>query len=141
MYREPDILRCFNELRHLERRGDQWQPECFRRGMNTTEFVDFKCLAPGALIDVETRNRHYQIECLGGTAIRISGHPDYCPDPVSAQLQGSSKQGVLEPTLLGCGMHLRFVLPDLRPVMTSRVLTLHVDQPIAPGPVVSTSIH
>ncbi len=47
--------------------------------MTSTEFVDCTSLAPGALVDVETKNRHYQIECLGGSAIRISGHPEYCP--------------------------------------------------------------
>ena len=43
------------------------------------EGVDLKNLSLGSLIDVETKSRHYQIECLGGNAIRISGHPEYCP--------------------------------------------------------------
>lgn len=43
----------------------------------------------GSLVDVETKSRHYHIEFLGGNAIRISGHPEYCPHPESAQLQGS----------------------------------------------------
>jgi hypothetical protein len=110
--------------------------------MTTAEFVDFNCLAPGALIDVETKNRHYQIECLGGNAIRISGHPEYCPDPTAAQFQGSSdKQGVLEPSLVGRGMYLKFMLADHRPVTTSRVLSLHVDHPALHHSPISTSIH
>jgi hypothetical protein len=43
--------------------------------MTSTELVDCKSLAQGSLIDVETKSRHYWIECLGGNAIRISGHP------------------------------------------------------------------
>ena len=45
--------------------------------MTTAELVDSHSLAPGSRIDVETKSRHYQIECLGGNAIRISGHPEY----------------------------------------------------------------
>ena len=110
--------------------------------MTSAEFVDFTSLARGALIDVETKNRHYQIECLGGNAIRISGHPEYCPAPVSGQLQGSSdKAGMLEPGLIGRGKYLRFLLNDHRPVTTSRVLSVHVDQPDVIPPLSSPSIH
>jgi hypothetical protein len=79
--------------------------------------VDLKSLTPGSLIDVETKSRHYQIECLGGNAIRISGHPDYCPHPVPAQLQGSiDQEGELELGLIGSGMRMKFFLNDHRPV-------------------------
>jgi hypothetical protein len=94
------------------------------------------------LIDVETKSRHYRIECLGGSAIRISGHPDYCPVPVPAQLHGSvDKEGTLELGLIGRGMRLMFLLNDHRPVTTSRVLHVHVDQPRAVPPKSSPSIH
>ena len=109
--------------------------------MTSAQFVDFTSLARGAVIDVETKNRHYQIECLGGNAIRISGHPEYCPMPVAGLLQGSAdKVGVLESGLIGCGKYLRFLLDDHRPVTTSRVLSVHVDQPAA-APRSSVSIH
>ena len=103
--------------------------------------VDLKSLSPGSLIDVETKSRHYRIECLGGSAIRISGHPEYCPHPVPARLQGSiDKEGVLELGLIGHGMRLMFFLND-RPVTTSRVVSVHVDQPKAVQPKSSPSIH
>jgi hypothetical protein len=57
--------------------------------MTSTELVDCNNLVRGSLIDVETKSRHYMIECLGGSAIRISGHPEYCPEPVPARLHGS----------------------------------------------------
>ncbi len=109
--------------------------------MTSAEFIDCKSLVRGSLIDVETKSRHYRIECLGGNAIRISGHPDYCPDPVAAQLQGSfTKEGTLEVGLIGRGMRLMFLL-NRRPVTTSRALHVHVDQPQAAQPKSSPSIH
>ena len=110
--------------------------------MTSAEVIDCKSLARGSLIDVETKSRHYQIECLGGNAIRISGHPQYCPDPVLAELQGSvDKEGTLEVGLIGRGMRLMFLLDEHRPVTTSRVLSVHVDQPKDVQPKSSTSIH
>jgi hypothetical protein len=104
--------------------------------------VDLKSLRPGSLIDVETKSRHYQIECLGGNAIRISGHPEYCPKPVPANLQGSiDKEGDLESGLIGRGMRMKFFLNDYRPVTTTSVVSVHVDQSKAVPPKSSTSIH
>jgi hypothetical protein len=98
--------------------------------MTSAELIDCKNLMPGSLIDVETKSRHYQIECLGGNAVRISGHPQYCPDPVPAKLQGSlNQEGGLELGLIGKGMRLMFLLSERQPITTSRVLHLHVDQP------------
>jgi hypothetical protein len=82
--------------------------------------VDLNSLRPGSMIDVETKSRHYRIECLGGDKIRISGHPELCPQPVPAHLLG----------LIARGTHLKFLLNDRRPVTTSRVVKLHVDQPV-----------
>lgn len=95
--------------------------------MVSTEFIEYANLPPGSRLDVETRNRHYLIECLGGDAIRISGHPDYCPTPVEGKLEGAvDKQGVTEHGLIGRGKYLRFFLGDRRPVTTSRVLHVRV---------------
>ena len=93
------------------------------------DVVDLNSLRPGSLIDVETKSRHYQIECLGGNTMRISGHPDLCPVPVLAELHGSGERG--GPVELGQikrGKHLVFMLGDHRPVTTSRVLSVHVDR-------------
>jgi hypothetical protein len=102
--------------------------------MTSAEFVQFESLAPGTLVDVETRNRHYRIECLGGRAIRISGHPDYCPTPVAGELQGPADKGaVLEPGMIERGRYLRFLLGDGRPITTSRVLSVHVQRSALSG--------
>jgi hypothetical protein len=98
--------------------------------MTSAEIIDCKNLAQGSLIDVETKTRHYRIECLGGNSIRISGHPEFCPHPVPAQVHGSvNQEGTLELGLIGRGMRLVFLLDQRRPVTTSRVLHVHVDQP------------
>jgi|SRR6185295_5980124 len=104
--------------------------------------VDLKSLRAGSLIDVETNSRRYRIEFLGGTAIRISGHPDYCPDPELAQFHGSlDNEGVVEVDLIEPGMRLIFVLNDRRPITTSRVLSVHVDQTSPDQPEPSPSIN
>jgi hypothetical protein len=101
-------------------------------GMVSTDILNCNDLPPGSLIDVETKSRHYHIECLGGTAIRVSGHPDYCPEPVQASLQGSvDQEGTLEVGSIGCGMRMIFLLDDVRPITTSSVLHVSVEQPEA----------
>lgn len=98
--------------------------------MLSTEMLDCKSLVPGSLIDVETKSRHYRIEYLGGTAIRVSGHPEYCPEPVPASLQGSlDQEGILELGFIACGMRMIFLLDDVRPVTTSRVVHVRVERP------------
>ena len=88
---------------------------------------------PGSLIDVETRSRHYRIEYLGGNSIRVSGHPEFCPRPVKASLQGSLAQdGSLEAGFIACGRRMIFLLDDVHPITTSRVTHVRV---AAPGPV------
>src|SRR5689334_884591 len=98
--------------------------------MISTELLNCSFLPPGSFIEVETKSRHYRIECLGGTAIRVSGHPDYCPEPVKASLQGSvDQEGTLEVGSIGCGLRMIFLLNDVRPITTSSVLNVRVEQP------------
>jgi hypothetical protein len=104
--------------------------------------LDLRSLSVGSLIDVETKSRHYHIECLGGDAIRISGHPEYCPEPVRANLRGAiDKEGELESGVIEPGMRLLLLLNDDHPVTTSRVVSIHVDPPQAAPLVSSLSVH
>ena len=89
--------------------------------------VDLKNLLPGSVLDMETKSRHYLIECLGGNSIRVSGHPDYCPDPVPAELASISKEGGVELGRIGPGMPLMILLNGTRPITTSRVLSISLD--------------
>jgi hypothetical protein len=98
--------------------------------MTSAESVDCRSLPPGAVVDVETKNRRYQIECLGGNAIRISGHPDYCPTPMTAELQGSSDQkGIVGAGIIERGRYLRFLVENILPITTSRVRGIYVWNP------------
>jgi len=109
--------------------------------LNSAEFLDCSNLPPGSLIDVETKSRHYQIECLGGNAVRISGHPEYCPEPVAAHLEGSyDRENGLEWGLIGRGKRMVFLLGDHHPVTTSKVLSIHVHQGKPTQPKSSPSI-
>ncbi len=95
----------------------------------SAEEVNPASLPPGSLIDVETKSRHYRIECLGGHEIRISGHPDYCLNPVPAYLHGSiNNEGVVVSDLIERGRKVMFSLNGDRPVTTSRVVSVHVNQ-------------
>lgn len=92
----------------------------------SVDALDFTSVKPGSLIDVETRSRHYQIEFLGGDSIRISGHPEYCPQPVEARLEGSlNREGGLDYGLIECGLRMLFIIGDHLPVRTSKVLHVH----------------
>jgi hypothetical protein len=98
--------------------------------MTSTELIDCASLVSGSVIDVETKSRHYRIECLGGNTISISGHPEYCPIPVPARLHGSvDREGALEFGVISRGMRLRFLLDERQPVTTTRVVRLRVDRP------------
>jgi hypothetical protein len=93
----------------------------------TVEMVNCQNLTPGSKVDVETTTRHYQIECLGGNRIRISGHPEICPEPVPAWLRGAvTRDGALESGLIECGMPMVFLIGELHPVTTSPVVRVHV---------------
>lgn len=147
-------------LRHLTQRlgrgrsfhkGIFWRTDCTctDKEMETTSqsgIVTVGALKPGALIDVETKTRHYKIECLGGNAIRIQGHPRYCPEPTPAFLQGSVDHDGVDWGHIARGKHLVFFLQDSRPVRTSRIVTFHVDKsgnqkPADPALPISGRIH
>jgi hypothetical protein len=56
-------------------------------------------------------------------SVLISGHPEYCPQPVLVAIAGSTWGGsMLKRRYVGRGMHLEFRHPDYRtPIVTSRV--------------------
>ena len=88
--------------------------------MTSAEYVNCAGLPPGSLLEVETRNRQYRIECLGGDAIRISGHPEYCPSPVAGRIMTSG--------LIERGGRLHLLLEDHRPLTITRVVRVRVQR-------------
>jgi len=104
--------------------------------MKSAELLDCRSLEKGSMIDVETVSRHYRIECLGGSTIRVTGHPRYCPTPVVAQLEGSvTSQGTIEDGIIERGLRLVFLFQDHNPVTmtTSKVLHVHCDRTSSPS--------
>ena len=74
--------------------------------MTSAERIEFASLPRGSLVYVQTKNRHYWIRCLGGGAIRIAGHPEYCPTPAAAR--------VFESGLVERGERFRFLLHEVQ---------------------------
>jgi len=82
-------------------------------------------LRPGDALQVETRNRSYRLEYQGGSQVMISGHPEFCPEPVLVELCGSNWGGsMLKALFIGRGMHLEFRHPVHRTIVTSPVLDI-----------------
>ena len=98
--------------------------------MLSGESLDIDGLAPGTVVEVETRSRTYRIEFLGGKSVRISGHPEHCPTPTAAQVHGSiSKAGGLEYGRISKGSRLMFFLNGNQPITTSAIVSFKVTQP------------
>jgi hypothetical protein len=96
--------------------------------MRSTEFVDCMGLPPGSLVHVKTETRIYRIECLGGSAVRVSGHPEYCPTPVRGLLQGSANEGgSVQAGMIERGRRLRFLLDKQGPLITTKVTDVRVE--------------
>src|SRR5581483_4619472 len=85
--------------------------------------VHLRDLPPGAVLEVQTCQRRYTIVNQGDGDVLISGHPEYCPDPVLVKIHGSTWGGsMLREQFIGRGMHLEFRHPNFLPITTSRIL-------------------
>ena len=83
-------------------------------------------LDDGASLVVETKNRNYRLEFRDGGTF-ISGHPVFCPDPVSVSIRGSSWGGsMLKVDYIGRGMHLEFYHPSFQTIITSRIVEIRL---------------
>jgi hypothetical protein len=77
--------------------------------------VQLADLEKGSVLEIETKSRRYAMEYLGGDRVRISGHPQWCPTPIEARLEGSLRNsGVFEAGFVG-----------RLPVTTTEVKDLH----------------
>jgi hypothetical protein len=85
--------------------------------------VFLETLAPDTVLQIRTQHHHYTAHFLGEGAAMISGHPQYCPQPVQVTIAGSTWGGsMLKLRFIGRGMHLEFHHPDYsRPIITSPI--------------------
>jgi hypothetical protein len=87
--------------------------------------VDLRQVPAETVLQVKTRNRFYTIVNKGQGLVMISGHPEYCPEPVLAHIKGSTWGGaMLKEGYIGRGMRLEFQLGKQRPILTSPILEI-----------------
>ena len=83
-------------------------------------------LEVGQRLTLETRNHRYHLMNEGGGEAMIFGHPQYCPEPVSVKVAGSTWGGsMLKMGFIGVGMRLEFAHPDRGVVTTSGIRDIH----------------
>jgi len=98
--------------------------------------VALDTLAPGALLEVQTKNTLYKLENKGDGKVMISGSPKYCPEPVLVDLQGSTwGTPMCKLGYIGRGMFMEFNHPTLGRITTTRVKDIRE----LPGPNTSQS--
>ena len=87
-------------------------------------------LAEGAELKVKTENRLYTLVTRGGGRVLISGHPEFCPEPVEVSIHGSTWGGtMIRSGFIGRGMHLEFGHPTRRGrIITSPIVEVQEQQ-------------
>lgn len=90
--------------------------------------VYLRDLPEAAKLEVQTRNRYYIIVAGRDGSAWISGHPEFCPEPVLVHIAGSNWGGsMLKAAYLGRGMHMEFRHPDYEgPIITSQIVDIRV---------------
>ena len=89
-------------------------------------------LPVGAVLEMETRNRFYEIENRGGGQVLIAGHPKFCPQPVLVKLHGSTwGRAMIKMHFIGRGMFLEFHHPEFGVIRTSRIQEIRELHPAA----------
>jgi len=102
--------------------------------------VDIDELAIGARLEVETGHNTYRLENRGEGKVVISGHPEYCPEPVLVDFQGSvGGSALLKMWHIEPGLKMAFRHPKLGLVRTSRVRSIRELQPASPSEAHSVS--
>lgn len=80
-------------------------------------------LPPDTVLQIRTQHHFYTAQLLGEGSALISGHPQYCPEPVQVTIAGSTWGGsMLKMRFIGRGMRLEFHHPAYStPIITSAI--------------------
>src|SRR5271166_6129871 len=80
-------------------------------------------LPPSTVLEIQAQLHRYTAVFLGESQALISGHPEYCPEPVLVAIAGSTWGGsMLKLQFVGRGMHLEFHHPEYpTPIITSAI--------------------
>jgi hypothetical protein len=94
--------------------------------------VDIDELAIGAHLQIETGHTTYRLENRGEGKVLISGHPEYCPEPVLVDFQGSiGGPALLKMWHIEPGLKMAFLHPKYGMVRTSRVRSIRQLGPVS----------
>ena len=81
----------------------------------------------GTTVEVKTGNHSYLIQRAGETTAFISGHPEYCPEPIQVALHGSRwLDSEIDKCYLAPGMRLQFMTQTGMNVLTSPITEVRV---------------
>jgi hypothetical protein len=80
-------------------------------------------LPTSTVLEIQTQHHCYTAVLIDEGLVLISGHPQYCPEPVMVAIAGSTWGGsMLKQRYVGRGMHLEFRHPEYPlPIVTSRI--------------------
>jgi hypothetical protein len=111
----PDLFRCHSNL------SDEVNRNIVQSEIEGGIFLND--LPPATVLEIQTQHHCYQVVLLGESEALISGHPEYCPDPIRVAIAGSTWGGsMLKRRYVGRGMHMEFRHPEYQtPILTSRV--------------------
>jgi hypothetical protein len=89
-------------------------------------------LPPSTVLEIQTMHHRYTAVLLGGSEAMLSGHPEFCPEPVQVAIAGSTWGGsMLKLQYVGRGMHLEFRHPQYaQPIVTSPIQEIRDTAPI-----------
>ncbi len=85
--------------------------------------VFLKDLPPETVLQIQTEHHLYTAVLMEDDSALISGHPEYCPQPVLVAIAGSTWGGsMLKRRFVGRGMRLEFSHPEYKtPIVTSSI--------------------
>jgi len=85
--------------------------------------VSLEGLPVDTVLQIRTQHHDYTAQLLGKGSALLSGHPQYCPEPVLVTIAGSTWGGsMLKLRYIGRGMHLEFHHPEYStPIITSAI--------------------
>jgi len=85
--------------------------------------VYLRDLPEESTLEVETRNRWYTVVVQRDGQALISGHPEFCPEPVLVYIHGSNWGGsMLKVAYLGRGMHMEYRHPAYHGCIVTSVI-------------------
>lgn len=87
--------------------------------------VYLRNLLPGTVLEIETMDWICTLTYCGENEAWVSGHPEFCPEPVRVFIAGSTWGGsMLKQYFIGRGMHLELLQPARRRILTAPILEI-----------------